>query len=512
MHKKYITDFDTSKLPSEKVDTVIVGSGLAGLSVAKKLIELGLKPLVLAKKTIERTNSFLAQGGIAAAVSIYDDPDKHKEDTLKAGKGLSNVENVKVLVEEGLERVLELVSEGVPFDRKDGKLSLTKEGAHSLNRILHVKDKTGEYLTKHLHEKVKQTAYIQYRYFIEEFLVEDGKFYGVVVSNKKEKKVIYAKSLVIASGGYSPLFQRNTSAYFIGGDVISKAFRAGCELEDLEFIQFHPTALDLEGEPAFLFTEALRGEGAILVDEEGNRFIDELKPRDEVARGIYQKLKEGKKVFLDLSTIEKRGISLKDRFPHIYSLLKKYSLSLKVPVSPAAHFTMGGIKADVDGKTSVEGIFAVGEAACTEVHGANRLASNSLLECITFGAKTGFAVYKYNMYTKIEEKSVKNHENLQDISQQERKNAVNQLKKVMWENCGVIRTEEGLKEGLEKLKILEEKYRNISCGYIKDAINLGKLIIQSALDRKESRGSHFRLDFPIEKEEYRKHSIIKNKR
>ena len=508
---RYITNFSTLNLPSENIDTIIVGSGLAGLSVAKKLIDLGERPLILAKKPIERTNSFLAQGGIAAAVSIHDNPDKHKQDTLKAGKGLSNEENVKILVEEGLERILELISSGVPFDRKNGCISLTKEGAHSLSRILHVKDKTGEFLTKHFYQEVLNKAHIQYGYFLEEILVEDGRFYGVIVSNKKEKKVIYAKSLVLATGGYSPLFKRNTSAYFVGGDTLLKAFRAGCELEDLEFIQFHPTALDMEGEPAFLLTEALRGEGALLVDENGERFVDELKPRDEVARSIYKKIQEGKKVYLDLKPIEEKGISIKERFPNIYSLISRYNLQHKIPVSPAAHFTMGGIRAGVDGTTGISGIFAVGEVACTEVHGANRLASNSLLECITFGTKTGYSVYKYNMYTDIKEKRFENKTPFHEISPEERKRVINSVKELLWKHCGVVRDRENLEKGLNQISMLHNLYENISCGYVKDILKLGKLVIKSALDRQESRGSHYRSDFPIEKDELKKHSIIKNK-
>ncbi len=510
---RYFTEFNTKNLKTEYIDTIIIGAGVAALSTALKLKKLGVNFLILAKDKPDISNSFLAQGGVAAAVDKEDSTDLHFQDTIKAGKGLCIEKNVEVLVEEGLERIVDLINEGLEFDKDEkGKIKLTKEAAHSRKRVLHVKDKTGRAIGKFLYSKLKNEL-IETGYYLEEILTQDNRFFGVIVSNKKEKKVIYAKSLVIASGGYSALYKRNTSAYNIGGDVILKAHRAGCKLMDLEFMQFHPTALNLPGTPAYLITEAIRGEGALLVDETGDRFVDELKPRDEVARAIFQKEQEGNKVFLNLKPLIEKGINIQERFPTVYRLLKNYNLlnSLnKIPVSPAAHFSIGGIMADPSGKTNVEGIFAVGEASCTGVHGANRLASNSLLECITFGAKTGYSVFLYNMYNDIRPINVENKgRGKKEIKKTEKQNLIYKLKEVMWNYAGLVRNKEKLETAKKEIdNLIQQIEDKKGASYLKDLLHLSKLVIESALNRKESRGVHFRDDFTHENEKYKKHTII----
>ncbi len=513
--RRYLTEFDTKKLPEEQVDTIIIGAGIAGLSTALQLLNLGIKPLVISKKEPKISNSFLAQGGIAAAIGPDDDPDLHCEDTIKAGKGLCIKKHVRILVEEGLERIVDLINYGVPFDRdQKGFPLLTKEAAHSRRRVLHIKDKTGYEIGKVLYKKaLEKNLFIETGFYVEEILTENRKFVGIIVSNNKEKKLIRAKSIVLASGGYSPLYKRNTSAYKVGGDVISLAHRAGVILKDLEFIQFHPTALYMEGYPAYLISEAVRGEGAILVDDKGNRFVDELKPRDEVARAIFTQYQQGKKVFLDITPLKEKGIDFQKRFPSIYNML--VSVGLKdtnlIPVSPAAHYSIGGIEAKPTGKTNIEGIFAVGENACTGVHGANRLASNSLLECVVFGYKTAYSVYIHNMYNKI---NVSFHVS----SKIEEKNPIlnkevflNKIKETMWENVGLIRDENRLKEALEDIQNIEnELYNYTDNRYLLDVTYLAKGIILSALNRKESRGTHFRIDFPYERDQYKKHTKVFN--
>lgn len=513
---RYFTNFNTKDFPSEKVDTIIVGAGIAGLSVANKLKELGSKFIILTKKNVGISNSFLAQGGLAAAIGKDDSPELHFKDTINAGKGLCIEKNVEILVEEGLERVVDLINNGLEFDKDErGYIKLTREAAHSKRRVLHVKDKTGKEIGKFLYKNL-DNKYFETNFYLEEILTENNKFVGVIVSNKKEKKVIYAKSLVIASGGYSPLFKRNTSTYNIGGDVILKAFRAGCRLKDIEFIQFHPTALNLPHTPAYLITEAIRGEGAILIDEKGNRFTNELAPRDEVARANFEKEKEGSKVFLNLKPLIEKGINLEERFPTIYSLLKEYNLldSIdKVPVSPAAHFSIGGIEANPSGKTNVEGIFAVGEASCTGVHGANRLASNSLLECITFGSKTAYGVYLYNMYEKIKEINISNKIRSNKVLTDNKKNEIiYKLKDLMWNKVGLIRDRESLTLALKTIEnLIEDVQNHVSPAYILDILYLSKAVTLSALNREESRGVHYRQDFKSPREEFKKHSIIENK-
>ena len=511
---RYLSEFDTKTLPEIKTDTVIVGAGLAGLTIAYQLLRLGIKPLIITKKPPDISNSFLAQGGIAAAIGKDDDPEYHYLDTIQAGKGLCIEKNVRVLVEEGLERVIDLINLGVPFDKYNGKILLTREGAHSHRRVLHIKDKTGAQISSTIYSLVKDQIDFYTGYHLEEILTVDNIYVGIIISNGKEKKLIRSKSLVLATGGYSPIYKRNTSAYNISGDSISVAYRAGCILRDLEFVQFHPTALYVEGHPAYLLTEALRGEGALLTNEKGERFINEMKPRDEVSRAIFDQYKQGHKVFLDLNPLKERGIDIAKRFPTIYTLITEFGFqdSLKIPVSPAAHYSIGGIKATANGKTNIQGLFAVGEVSCTGIHGANRLASNSLLECVTFGYKTAYSVYTYNLYSKIKDIHIKNSIRLnKEMSHNQKLKFLQRIKEIMWENVGLERSEDTLKTALEEIKEIQEQLKKFSnVRYLLDLTYLSEGIILSALSRKESRGTHYRTDFPEEKDEYRKHTTIYN--
>ncbi|WP_293445061.1 L-aspartate oxidase [Persephonella sp.] len=513
--ERYLTEFDTKKLPVITTDTVIAGAGIAGLSTAVQLINFGIKPLIISKKTPTISNSFLAQGGIAAAIGKEDDPQLHYRDTIKAGRGLCIGKNVRILVEEGLERVVDLINYKVPFDRdEEGNILLTKEGGHSKRRVLHVKDKTGSAVGTVFYNLIKDRVDFLLNYYLEEILTVDNRYVGIIVSNGTEKLLIRSKSLIIATGGYSPIYLRNTSAYKISGDTIGAAYRAGCVLKDLEFVQFHPTALFIENQPAYLITEAVRGEGAILVDQNGERFVNEMKPRDEVARAIFKKYAKGEKVFLDLRPLKEKGISVKKRFPTVYNLIKSFGFSENdlIPVSPAAHYSIGGIEATANGKTSVEGIFAVGESSCTGIHGANRLASNSLLECITFGYKTAYSVYIYNMYSKISSVNISSKgTGNKIISREERRGYLIRLKKLMWEYVGLERSEKGLEKALSEIEKMEKEllaYKNSR--YLVDLVYLSKGIILSAKTRKESRGTHYRSDFPEEKKDYKKHTKIYN--
>ncbi len=507
--ERYITDFNLQNLPEEKVEVVIIGAGIAGLSTALQLVNLGIKPLVISETTVGKSNSFLAQGGIAAAISKDDDPEYHYLDTIKAGKGLCIERNVRVLVEEGVERVVDLIKYGVPFDTEDGKIKLTREGAHSKRRVLHVKDKTGSAIGKTLWEKIcTKNIYIGIEYKLEEIITEENRVVGILVSKKSKKYFIRTKSVVLATGGFSSIFLRNTSHYKISGNTLSIAYRSGASLMDLEFVQFHPTALNLEGYPAYLISEAVRGEGAILVDDTGERFIDELKPRDEVARAIFEKLLEGKKVYLDIAPLKNRGIDFEKRFPNIASMLEKVGLKgyTRIPVSPAAHYTIGGIKAQSDGKTKVEGLFSVGEVSCTGVHGANRLASNSLLECVVFGFKTAYSVFVYNMNNNfLNFNKISNKVNFSSEHSTDDKEIIARLKRTMWEKVGLVRDKEGLKQAVN---ILEQLKENTNNNYLRDIITLSKAVAMSALKREESRGVHYRKDFPYEKKEFQKHTVL----
>ena len=517
--ERYLTEFDTSKLKSIYTDTIIIGSGLAGLSVALELDRLKVDYLIVSKGDIKISNSFLAQGGIAVALSLEDSPEEHFKDTVNAGKGLCIEDNVRILVDEGVQRIIDLISfYKVPFDSDEkGIPLLTREGAHRKKRILHYKDRTGEILTTKLNEFVdKNNKLIGFE--VEEILTDEGenRFLGIIVKNKRERIVIFAKSLVLATGGYSPLYLNNTSAYELNGDILGLALRTGLILKDLEFIQFHPTAFYSEREKRTrLISEAVRGEGAILIDEDGERFVDELKPRDEVARAIFNKYLEGKKVYLDISPIVKREIDFKKRFPSIYKMLKENNLETetKIPVVPSAHYSIGGIETNSLGETNIKGIFAVGEVACTGINGANRLASNSLLECLVFGYRTAFSVYRYNLYTdKARFINLKNKINkIKNLNNEEIHLLLNKIKSVMWGNVGLIRDENSLKKALDEIISIENyinDYNNTR--YISDIITLAKGVILSALNRKESRGAHYRKDFPTDRENYKKHTKIYN--
>ncbi len=510
---RYLTCFNTKQLPTEVVDTVIVGSGLAGLSTAYYLLKLGIKPLIITKKKPGISNSFLAQGGIAAAIGCEDSTDLHFQDTINAGKGLCIERNVRILVEEGLERVIDLINAGVNFDRDEsGIIKLTREGAHSINRVLHSKDRTGYEIGKKLLDCIKDNVFLSDGYYLEEILTDEDRYIGILLSDGKNQKVVRSKSLILATGGYSGVYQRNTSAYNVSGDSITVAYRSGCSLMDLEFVQFHPTAVYMEGKPGWLISEAVRGEGAILVDEKGERFIDELKPRDEVARAILKKYQEGHKVFLDIKPLIDKGINFQERFPNVYNILKEFGLEnqTKIPVSPSAHYTIGGIKANLDGKTQIKGIFAVGETACSGVHGANRLASNSLLECIVSGYKTAYNVYINNMCSKINYTNISNDNDAnKQMEKTEREKTLKEIKAVMWEEVGLIRSKESLNKALEKLETIYDRISPFcNVRYLKDLTILCKGITLSALSREESRGVHYREDYPEPSEKFSKHTIL----
>jgi len=505
---RYLTNFDLGRIRTVEIDTVIVGGGLAGLYSSLMLDKLSIRHLIVSRYDITKSNSYLAQGGIAGAISEKDSPDLHLKDTLKAGKGLCIVENAKILTEDGYRRVIDLLNLNIPFERnKDGIPILTKEGAHSINRVLYSGDKTGKTIVDSLFQKIdKKNLLIGYE--LEEIITDENRVAGIIVSNKKERIYIKLKSLIIASGGYSAIFERNSSAYDIAGDTLGLALRSGLILKDLEFVQFHPTGLYINGKLVNLISEAVRGEGATLVDEKGNRFIDELKPRDEVARAIFRKYLNGEKVYLDIQPIIDKGIDFQKRFPFIASLLDQYKIKRFIPVSPLAHYTIGGIETDKDGKTNIEGIFAVGEASCTGVHGANRLASNSLLECVVFSYRTAYQVFKYNLHKKFIDLKIKNNINYNvDRKHSNDKTIVDRLKKIMWEKVGLIRSENTLKEALNDIENLKNEVINYN-KKIYDILLLAEGIVKSALNRRESRGGHYREDYPKSDENFKKHSKI----
>src|SRR5271168_2852872 len=382
----------------ERFDFLVIGAGIAGLSAAIRLADAG-RVLVVTKEELAESNTAYAQGGIAVAMGGEEDVALHLEDTMAAGDGLANRAAAAVLVSQGPQRVEELLTWGTAFDRhptsEGGELMRTREGAHSRSRILHANgDATGKEIAVSLLRHVREIKTIELMEWTTsvDLIVEGGRVVGAtLLDGEGGLRVVQARSVLLASGGAGQVYSDTTNPAVATGDGIAMAYRAGAAVSDMEFYQFHPTAFSAPGAPRFLLSEALRGEGALLVNVRGERFMEryhpllELAPRDVVARAITREGMDGP-VYLDM---RHEGKDLRARFPGISAFLAKYHMELGrdlVPVRPAAHYLMGGVKTDVHGRTSLPGLYAAGEVACTGVHGANRLASNSLLEGLVFGA------------------------------------------------------------------------------------------------------------------------------
>ncbi len=503
-------------------DTIIVGSGLAGLTAAFHASKHG-KVAIITKSQLDTSNSYYAQGGIAGAISDDDSPESHYEDTLVAGRGLCEKDAVKILVNEGKERILELIDMGMQFDQRDGNFVLGLEGGHNKRRILHAGgDATGKELTCFMLKKVREQKNIQtFEYTaVTKLILENGSCVGVqAIDFVSGSNIIFqAPACILATGGLSRIFSRTTNPHTATGDGIALAYEAGAQLEDMEFIQFHPSALCVENQDAFLISEAVRGEGAWLLNEQGERFMKavhpqaELAPRDVVAFSIYQQMKKGKSksVFLSLKHLNPEKI--KSRFSNIYKKLEEYGYDMTsdlLPIAPAAHYMVGGIKTGLNGETNVPGLFACGEVASTGVMGANRLASNSLLECLVFGKRASEkAALCPSSKTEIQEQAEmtnlpENEQTYLDIK--------NEIADLMSENVGIVRNEEDLTNTLQRLREIELKIgeRITDYNFLKAAqiTKTCELITQSALLRKESRGGHIREDYNQENPDFRLHII-----
>ncbi len=469
-------------------DFLVIGAGVAGLRAAIELAAAG-RVLVVAKESLRESSSEYAQGGIAVALSDDDEVELHEQDTLAAGDGLCDRAAVHTLVEEGPAAIQELIAWGAEFDREGAKLAFTREGAHSRNRVLHAHgDSTGQEIARTLYTKAASLDNVTFRSYaaITELLVAESGVGGAVL----EGEPVRARAVLLATGGLGQVFQNTTNPDVATGDGVTMAWCAGAEISDMEFVQFHPTALAVEGAPRFLLSEALRGEGAVLRNIAGERFTDELAPRDVVSRAIVREMhiSGASHVLLDLT--ERDPEFARARFPRIYETCLQYGVDLATqpaPVAPAAHYAMGGVKTDLDGYTSVAGLFAAGEVACTGVHGANRLASNSLLEGLVFGARAGRAMR--------EAKSSAVWRSCRDLEVRPTIDLA-AVRKLMWDCCGIIRSGEGLRRACT---CLEQNGARDHVAY---------LIARCALAREESRGAHYRSDFPEKREEFARHSVI----
>jgi len=511
--------------PSE-TDFVVIGAGVAGLRAAIELSAAG-RVVVLAKREVTESATQLAQGGIAAALSDEDEISLHLQDTLNAGDGLCNPSAAKVLVEEGPERIEELIQWGTEFDRNGTKLAFTREGAHSRNRVLHAHgDSTGREILRALYAKSKTQKNISVCEFefSTDLWVENGRVCGVcLLSEHGESHRIAAFAVLLATGGLGQLYRNTTNPAVATGDGVAMAFRAGAEISDMEFIQFHPTALYLKNAPRFLLSEALRGEGAYLRNLEMHRFMakyhpmGELAPRDVVARAIVHELEVSLTpdpvVYLDLTHLSSQHV--KTRFPRIYATCLQHNIDITtelIPIRPAAHYAMGGVRTDLNGHASLPGLYAAGEAATAGVHGANRLASNSLLEGLVFGARAGKkmrdelrrAPAKAANHPRTAYSNGPMDAGLEDV--------VREIQDVMWQDVGIVRSGTGLRRAIQNLERLWEKLARPHTRRAYEAQNLqttGLLVARSAWAREESRGAHYRTDFPLHDDaKFLKHSVI----
>jgi L-aspartate oxidase len=513
------------------VDFLVVGGGIAGLRAAIGLAQSG-SVLVVTKESLGESNTAYAQGGIAVAMGGTEDVSLHLSDTIAAGDGLVDPAAAAVLVEQGPQRVAELLTWGTQFDRypETGELMRTREGAHSLSRILHANgDATGREIAVSLLRHARSIPNITLMEWTTtvDLLLTNGRVTGATLLDANgQLHTVYARAVLLASGGAGQVYSDTTNPAVATGDGIAMAYRAGAELMDMEFYQFHPTAFALEGAPRFLMSEALRGEGALLLNAQSERFMPsyhpqaELAPRDVVARAITRELLHGP-VYLDMRAVGQHralsdGIDLAVRFPGISAFLATYRLSLAndlIPVRPAAHYLMGGIRTDLHGRASVPGLYAAGEAACTGVHGANRLASNSLLEGLVFGALAAEAMFNEpTSVTPQPEPTEQNSFNKDEDPEPPEviENRIAELRALMWRDAGLLRDGPGLRQASQLLTALHQTLPTDSTRRALEARNLhtvAEVIVASALAREESRGAHYRNDFP-NKWPIPQHSII----
>ena len=494
-------------------DVIIIGSGIAGVYTALEIPD-SYQVGIITKETLDISNSVLAQGGIAVSLDEKNDsPKLHFEDTLFAGAGLCEEQSVWVLVEEAADNIRKLCSLGVNFDKSGQELSLTREGAHSVNRIIHSGDTTGKEVCDKLIEVAqnKENISIFERFFAVELIVEDDKCCGVIVYDEQKDimKIFRASYVVVATGGFGQIYSHTTNPEVATGDGVGMCLRVGAEAMDLEFIQFHPTVLYHPKDKSFLISEAVRGEGAQLRNANGERFMNkyhelgELAPRDVVSRAIFEEMSisGSNNVFLDI-TFKSREY-LENRFPNIFKTCFDYGIDMSkdfIPVAPAEHYCMGGIKTDVNGQTNIKRLFACGEVACTGIHGANRLASNSLLEGLVFGRKIAQKItVEGKKPISSEINNVLNYKSNKD-NEDVLKHMKEEIQSTMTKYVGIIRNESGLTKAANIISEINERFSALAdFSLVKlevtNMLTVARLVIESALERTESRGAHYRSDF-----------------
>jgi L-aspartate oxidase len=504
----------------EMTDYLVIGSGIAGLRAAIALAPHG-RVLIVNKGNPPESASEFAQGGIAVVMDPRDSTEAHISDTLRAGKGLCRPEAVEVLVKEGPDRVQELIRWGARFDQEQNRYIMAQEAAHSSARILRARgDATGTEIMRTLLGKARQFHSIRWlaQHFTSDLLVEEGRCIGaVLLSGSNGVRVVGTKAVVLATGGAGQVYLRTTNPPVATGDGMAMAYRAGCVLEDMEFVQFHPTALSLPNAPAFLLTEAMRGEGAILRNLRGEAFMKrydpaaELATRDVVSRAIWQEMQTGQVSHVLLDITHLKAAFIRERFPTITQTCLRYGLDITrtpIPVAPSAHFMIGGAKTSLAGATGIDGLYAAGEVACSGIHGANRLASNSLLEGLVFGARAGEAIAALPSKPGVEISAIQSTLSKQTPERIQHRIAfpetlttvTQQLKETMWNQVGIVRDQTSLTQSLKFLEdwepLLNTSITSQSEGEFKNLLTVALLIVRAALLRKKSVGAHFRADDP----------------
>ena len=549
--ERFERHFRTAMTQSHKihhVDYAVVGSGIAGLRAAIELSAAG-SVLVLAKSNLSDSATAWAQGGIAVALSDEDEIGLHEQDTVNAGDGLCRKEAVALLVEEGPKYISQLIEWGTEFDRAGTKLAFTREAAHSRSRILHARgDSTGREISRALLARAHSIPRLHLRAhaFTTELILEGGQVTGLRFIDETDGTLheLRAGAVLLATGGLGQIYRETTNPDVATGDGMAIAYDAGAVLSDMEFVQFHPTALAIQAAPRFLLSEALRGEGGVLRNIGLERFMkkyheaQELAPRDVVARAIVSEMQRTQSTHVYLDLTKKSEEFLTKRFPRIYETCQGFGLDLAsdlAPVCPAAHYMMGGVKTDLKGRTSLPGLYAAGETAATGVHGANRLASNSLLEGLVFGALAGQAMMKEAPAGKRKGQALPGSpaplpDNPQAAQKEAAKNGaigkngvtaktpaeicpmLAKIRDIMWRDVGIMRNGKELDEAIKQLKAMElpkcEKYGR-GDQELRNLHTLALLMACSALAREESRGSHYRSDFPFRNDEkFAKHSAV----
>jgi L-aspartate oxidase len=520
--RRYLIPFKAARLPQQFTDVLVIGGGVAGLRAAIASADAGVEALILTKDTVDESNTWYAQGGIAAVLQPLDSIESHVNDTEVGGAGLCDDAIVRIVVEEGPQRVLELLTWGANFDKKIGNpydLAFTREGGHSFARILHAYgDATGKELAQTLLRTVRSRENIRIaeRAFVIDLLTHEQRCLGAIALIDGKVQIIWAKRTILASGGAGQLYRESTNPKIATADGHAMAYRAGASLKDMEMVQFHPTTLYVAGSSRALITEAVRGEGAYLVDRHGKRFMKDLHPmadlapRDVVSRAIVDQIRKTHftHVYLDVRHLPAK--QFRERFPSLAQLMDQFEIDTTkelIPIHPAAHYMIGGVDADQHGLTSLAGLYAVGEASCSGLHGANRLGSNSLLEGLTFGARAGAhaaAGAKENNIKfplTLEHKippSTKTELDVTDVK--------SSLRSIMWRNVGIERAGDHLAETREIIafwsryvmdKTFAPDFPAAIAGWeLQNMLTACFLITTAAYSRTESRGAHYRLDYP----------------